>query len=211
MLRAWAGQDSRSKGSSVATFEELLAEHRGDILGRWKDALLNSYADDTARFLKGKKDRFANPVGHAIEANLGRLLDALIDGSLEQAHEPLQEIIRIRAVQEFTPSQAVGFVFLLKGAVARTLKKRVDEGKMGAALGAFEAQVDGLALVAFEVYVENRSKLFEIRIEELRQRSMTVQEKVSLRKARFAEKQASKASTEEQPTGRTRAQKDTGQ
>ena len=44
-------------------FIKLLEDKKSAILKSWMDAAVNSYAPDTAAFLKGQKDPFSNPVG----------------------------------------------------------------------------------------------------------------------------------------------------
>ncbi len=72
--------------------------------------IFDTYPADTSRFLKGEKDMFANPVGHTITANAEYILEGLIKGAdAASLSAYLEQIIRIRAVQDFTP--AAGSVF----------------------------------------------------------------------------------------------------
>ncbi|WP_054693966.1 RsbRD N-terminal domain-containing protein [Desulfosarcina cetonica] len=90
----------------------LLATKKQAILKSWFQATVDSYPADTARFLKNQKDPFANPVGQTTYRNLEILVDALVTGAGRDAMAAaLDPILRIRAVQSFTPSKATGFVF----------------------------------------------------------------------------------------------------
>jgi hypothetical protein len=75
-------------------------------------------------------------------------------------------IVRIRAVQEFTPSAAVGFVYTLRGILREEL---ADAALDPAGHAALERGVDRLALVAFDVYMQCREKIFEIRVREIKE------------------------------------------
>src|SRR5512139_3411501 len=147
--------------------EEALKEKRAAVLGRWLQAVLDTYPPDTARFLSGMADQFGNPVGHTLRTGLPRLYDALAAGlSAAELAAAVDGIVRIRAVQEFTPSAAVGFVHELRGILREEL---AGAGLADAERAALDAGVDRMALAAFDVYMQCREKLFEIRVRELRE------------------------------------------
>ncbi len=146
---------------------EVLAAKRGSVLERWFQAVLATYPEDTARFLAGGADSFANPVGHTVREGLGRLYDRFAtDAPASELSAAIDGIVRIRAVQEFAPSAAVGFVYTLKGILREELS---DAGLDPTGLAALENSVDRLALVAFDVYMKCREKIFEIRVREIRE------------------------------------------
>jgi hypothetical protein len=146
---------------------EVLAAKRDAVLERWFQAVLATYPEETARFLQGGADPFANPVGHNLREGLarlyGRFAAAVPDAELSAA---IDGIVRIRAVQEFTPSVAVGFVYTLRGILREELAGVVLDP---ADLAALETGIDRLALVAFDVYMQCREKIFEIRVREIKE------------------------------------------
>jgi len=157
-----------------------LSEQKETIEKRWLEGILGTYSAQTARFLHEQKDRFANPVGQNLASAVHSLVEELVQGSGHEAlAAPLDTIIRIRAVQEFTASQAVAFVFLLKQVVRETLKQPVGEGKLDDAVLAFERRVDELALFAFDIYMGCREKLCEIRVEEMKRRTSKLVERMN--------------------------------
>ena len=94
---------------------EILNNKKEAIVRKWIDLILNSYPAEAANFLKLKKNQFDNPIGHTITINAEKIFDELInDCDLEKIKFLLDEIIKIRAVQSFSPSQALGFLFDLK-------------------------------------------------------------------------------------------------
>ena len=147
----------------------LLATHKDAILKKWFDVVVNTYPPDTARFLSHKKDAFDNPVGAATFKGLAAILEEILKSPDPQAlAQHLDPIIRIRAVQNFSPSQAVGFVFALKGIVRETLgRHKAANGGLDGLLS-LEEKIDRLGLVAFDVYVRCREKIFELRANESR-------------------------------------------
>ena len=153
------------------TFQALLEENRAAILDRWRDLILDSYPGEAARFFKGEKDRFQNPVGHSITHATATLYDGVLLGEqVDAVPEALEGLVRLRAVQDLSAAQAVSFVFLLKRAVRTTLEGAVSEPGNWEALGALETRIDELAAAAFDVYVEQRERIYRIRTGELKRR-----------------------------------------
>jgi hypothetical protein len=153
------------------TFQALLEENRSAILDRWRDLILDSYPGEAARFFKGEKDRFQNPVGHSITRSTAILYDGVVlDRQVDAVPEALEGLVRLRAVQDFSAAQAISFTFLLKRAVRTVLERAVSEPGHWEALGVLEARIDELAAAAFDVYVEHRERIYRIRTDELKRR-----------------------------------------
>ena len=144
---------------------EALLPCRSEALDRWRDLVLDSYPEEAARFFRKEKDQFKNPVGQSIHRATEAILDGvLLEQGAEGVPEALEALVRIRAVQEFSPSEAVAFVFLLKRAVREVLEASSTNGPPTRALDDLEARIDGLALSAFETFTRCREELFEIRL-----------------------------------------------
>src|SRR3990172_1057176 len=95
----------------------LLKEHREAILEKWFEQIIATYPEVGSSFLAKQKDRFRNPVGYAITESIGPIYDQVASRmDTDRLREALDGIIRIRSVQEFTPAEAIGFVFQLKSA-----------------------------------------------------------------------------------------------
>jgi len=147
--------------------EHLLPQKRAAILERWFQLILETYPADTSRFLKQEKDRFINPVGYTISQEIEALYDELLqEMNSDKLAACLDNIIRIRAVQDFSPSQTVAFIFLLKKAIREELTSEIKENRVFEELLEFEARIDKLVLLAFDIYMKCREKVFEIRLNE---------------------------------------------
>jgi len=150
---------------------DVLQVCRSEALDRWRGFLLDSYPEEAARFFRKEKDRFKNPVGQSIHRATETLFDgALLERDAEGVPEALESLVRIRAVQDFSPSEAVAFVFLLKRAVREALAEASGEPSPEAVLSDLDARVDALALAAFETYTRCREELFEIRLRSAKRR-----------------------------------------
>lgn len=150
------------------------------ILERWFQLVFDSYPADTSAFLKREKDRFRNPVGSTIVQDLGKLFDEILQGFDAEKIAPLIEyFIKIRSVQDFTPSQAVTFVIHLKRAVRDHLADDIREGRICEELLRFESRLDDLALLAFEHYTNCREKIYELRTRQIKAGSFKLMERMN--------------------------------
>jgi hypothetical protein len=154
------------------TILELLQKRQTAIKERWKDLIVGTYPADSRGFFLEQKNRFLNPVG----GSLSRTVDALYDHLLEDesGNSPLadlEEFIRVRAVQDFEPSQAVGFILYLKQAIREQLPEVLAAQPLSPELLSLESRIDRLVLQAFDFYMQSREKIYEIKSNEFRRRS----------------------------------------
>jgi len=150
--------------------KHYLVENKTSILKKWFDAVIDTYPDETSALLKKKKAQFTNPVGYTLSEGLEHLLDALIQGMLpDTVSRFLDSIVRIRAIQEFSPSQAVTFIFQLKKVIRQELGLEIlQQQGVAEELVAFDSAIDDLALFAFDLYMKCREKIYELKANEAR-------------------------------------------
>ena len=149
----------------------LLEQKKSQIVARWINLLYESYPPETAIFLKKEKDNFDNPVGYGISRGLNRVFEALVQGlDTEQVLAALDEVIRIRALQDCSPSRALAFIFLLKNVVREELAEDFEKQNLTAELMELDSRIDGLSLLGFDVYTQRREKLHEIKLNEVKNR-----------------------------------------
>jgi hypothetical protein len=161
--------------------ENLLSQKRFAIVERWFQLILDTYPADTSSFLKKQKDRFANPVGNTISQGIEAIYGELVQGAgLDKVSSFLDTIIRIRAIQDFSPSQAVAFVFSLKKAIREELENEALDEEVARELLALEFRIDGLALLSFDIYMKCREKVYELRANEVKNRMFKLLERANL-------------------------------
>lgn len=149
--------------------KDLLVEKKSLIVKKWFNSIIDNYPADTSHFLKKQKDRFLNPVGHTISQNIDSLFDEIIQGiDPAKVYPYLSDIIKINAVQDFSPSKAVSFVYLLKQVIKEELESDIRENRLSDELKSFESQLDNLALLSFDIYMKHREKIFELRVNEIK-------------------------------------------
>ena len=155
-----------------------LEGHRDGVVDRWVESVFGQYPEETTRFLRQQPDRFANPVGASLRVGLAELVDGLIRGAQdEEFTSPLDDVIRIRAVQELSPSAAVKFVFDLKRIVREELANSGSADMTD--LADFDCAIDHLGLLAFDVYMGCREQLWAIRAKQIRNESVGIMERVA--------------------------------
>ncbi len=146
-----------------------LTAKKASILRKWAAAVFDTYPGDTAAFLRSEKDRFANPVGYATTISLEKILDGLLAGSdIHTLSAYIEDIIKIRAVQDFIPSQAVSFPLSLKKVIIDEIK--IEQVPAGGWIE-FESKIDALSLLAFDLYSRSREQINSIKLNELKARS----------------------------------------
>ena len=115
------------------TVRDLMAANREVIVKYWHDLVLETYPEETAKLWKRGADPMTNPVAHRVGQGVGAVFDSLLTEAGQEPGEEvltfLDEIVRVRAVQNFSPSGAVGFIFLLKKAVREILWTQISNHK----------------------------------------------------------------------------------
>lgn len=148
---------------------QRLSERVDAVVDRWFTDVLAGYPSDAAAAFGRERDRFANPVGYSLRVGTRAIFDAVLDGADPDCiRQALEEIVRIRAVQQFVTPEAVAFVFRLKVAVREELGAALADPRVAAELRQLEDRIDRVALVAFEIFTEYRARISELRINELK-------------------------------------------
>ena len=153
----------------------LSQNERAKMVVRWFDLIVDGYPAETAQFLREQSDPFANPVGAGLREELAPILDWIEDGRDPVEIEPaLDRIVRVRALQDMSPAEAVSFVLILKD-----VYQEIADDTTVNARSEFNSRVDGVLLTAFNVYSRCREQVYNIRVEEVRNRSLKVMERLN--------------------------------
>jgi hypothetical protein len=155
--------------NSTAKLTEVLAKRKSPIIKRWFDHVVKSYPPDASTFLKNQKDPFANPVGSTTFQCLEGLFDQMLDGlDVDKAASILDPMIRIRAVQDFTASRAVAVIFAAKRIIREIWRKELNGSEAINDLLAIESRIDEIGLIAFDLFMKCREKIYELQAKEAR-------------------------------------------
>lgn len=149
--------------------KEILSKKKSSILEKWIKSIADDYPADASKFLRLQKDRFSNPLGYTISSSAENIFNEILNENNQVSIKAsLRDIIKVKAVQEFSPSQAIEFIFSLKKVVREELRQEITVEKVLKELMAFESGIDDLALAAFDKFMEAREKIFQIRIKEIK-------------------------------------------
>jgi hypothetical protein len=176
-----------SHAARLPALGPLLREKQDAIVRRWSADVLATYPEEAAALFEREQDRFANPVGHSVRTGARGIVAALGDGlDPEQIRAGLREIIQVRAIQQFSPARAVGFVFRLKAAIRAELVEEAADPAVRAELAALDEAIEGIVLAAFDVYVECRERVYQLRLEEAKRRVAWVVDRLNRRAGEVA-------------------------
>ena len=134
--------------------QTIITDNFQAISEEWQEAFFATYG--SADFLRRKTNQFANPVGSTISSSIEEILQLLRKGAGKDAlRSPLDGIFRIRAIQEFTPSQALAPLLAIKPLLEKHTPKK------GASLTAADwSMIDSMVLLAFDIYMECREQIY---------------------------------------------------
>ncbi len=154
----------------LVSLRELLTEKRDDILQEWYKAILDTYPKEAAAFLRRNRDRFENPVGQRILEGIEGLLDEILGDFDEKRIKYFTDrVLRVRAVQDFNPSVATGYILALKKAIREVIEDDLSPELWSEFLDLLD-KIDEIALYGFDIYMACRERLYHLKVEEWKKR-----------------------------------------
>lgn len=165
------------------SLNEFLRKNQDHIKQKWFDSIAGTYDRDTTRFLLNEKDQFSNPVGFAIKQSVSDIIGILTEGikdekALRAAVDP---IIRIRAVQDHTASEAVSVIFLLKPIIKEILSKNGKKAELkDSEIETLDSMFDKVCLAAFDVFMTCREQVYSFKASHVKDRTKKLLEKAGL-------------------------------
>jgi hypothetical protein len=151
--------------------KQSLIEKKKSILERWFHLILETYPEEIAKLIGKERDRFVNPVGVTLSEGMEVLYEGLLQGvEADRLSSPLGKILQIRSVQDFSPSQAVAIIPLLKKAIREEIKRSgMENPQVMDEWFDLESNIDLLSFKAFDLYTKYREKIHEIRLKEVKE------------------------------------------
>jgi len=132
---------------------------RQEIVEKWIERLAGADPKQAAALRAPEPDPFRNPVGYSIRRSLTQLWEQLQGGmDPDVVDSALDAVIRIRAVQDMSPAEAVSFVAQLR-LILRQLPEAFDSVLL-------EPRIDQLERAARDKYVQCREQLHAARLHE---------------------------------------------
>jgi hypothetical protein len=171
-------------GVRSVRLQELMKDRRDVVAQRWLEEVLSSYPEDAAALFQREQDPFANPLGHSVREGTRGLVEAIFgDMDRDNLKKHLDSIIRIRAVQQLAPSQALAFLFSLKPILENMLREGARDPETVREMQTVEDRINQVILMAFDLYTECREEVSKLRINEVKRQVTWVIEKMNQREA----------------------------
>jgi hypothetical protein len=148
--------------------------HRSAILDAWATRVFDEYPGATRLSLRAETDPFRNPVGAAVRDALPRLYDQIVgDMDRDTLIAALDDIIRIRIVQDFPSARAGSFVPELKAVAHDAARDALIA--IEPAVSTVDDRIGQVGLLATEVLARCRQRLADVRANEERRQVAVLQ------------------------------------
>lgn len=175
----------------------LLEEKQASLVKKWVHSVFQEYPTDSANYFLKQTDQFLNPVGHTLKEGMRDIFHELVqDSDIEKFYPFLNDIIKIKAVQDFTPSRALSFLVLLKRVIREEMGSEIEKKHLARDLQALENRIDQLMLLSFDIYMKCREKIYELKADETRRMMFRLLQKANL----VCEVQREESGAGEEPT-----------
>ena len=136
---------------------KLIQENREKILDRWIEKGLSIFSEKIGR---------STPIGESLSEGLSIMLDGIEENS-KSFMAAVNQIARILAVQPLPPSKALSLFLELKTILYETAPKESKNNALRQSdRDAFQTRIEQITLVAFDCYMENREKIYQLKVEE---------------------------------------------
>lgn len=145
-----------------------IIEQKDAIAGKWFDLIIKSYPEQSYKHLKVGRKQFSNPIGYTIFHESQIILEQLT-GDFDKAvmSDAIRNIIKIRAVQDFSASEACMFMVQLKDVLYDIFDKETSHKYFDDVF----KRIDAAALMAFDIYMESKELLYSIKANEIKKRT----------------------------------------
>ncbi len=155
-----------------------IVENKLNILKAWQNDLLSAFPEERA-LLSGTPDPFLNPVGTIIPAMLEILFDQITgEMDAEKIAKGLDDFIKLRALQDCAPSQALRFLPALKEVLHSAVGGFGLRDTGPEAIKILGQRIDDVLLKSFDLYIKCREGIYTIRINEFKKRAFRALEKI---------------------------------
>ncbi len=150
--------------------KEFLQTHQKALRDEWFKLALSAYPEMGRPFFEKVTGGFDNPVGQTIYDSLTALLAELLQDAPEEEVilAQVSNIMAIKAVQDVAPSKAASVFPAFKQVVMRAVypkgKCQVETEEL---IDFFDA-LDTVTLYAFDVYLERRVQIYEMRLAQIK-------------------------------------------
>ena len=163
------------------SLKQRLMEKKASITASWRDTALAVPAGARFDFLE-KQRSIVDAMGSGLVQGMSGLFDALLQGGIpNDVSRFLDIMVRIRASNDFTASQAVTFLIEVKKIIRRELgSDGLADAPLREELSAWDSAVDDLVLFAFDLYARSRENVLDANAAEESRKTLLLLKKAKL-------------------------------
>ncbi len=153
------------------TYIQYLAENSKRLSEKWHKTFIDTYPAESGKFLFNRKNQFTNPMGHAYEKGISEIYEALFCGKIENLENAMEDIVKIRSIQDYSASKAVNFMFILKEIITEEFKSFSKSGAGWQELSDALKICETGTKAAFDMLLRQREVIYEIKANEVKNRT----------------------------------------
>jgi hypothetical protein len=159
---------------------KYLRENNDKLTGQWIRFVVSSYPEEAGKFLFNGKNKFSNPVGFTFSKELKTIYSELFSNpESAEITNSIENIMQIRAVQDFSPSDTIGIILKLKDIIFKEVSQFLKNPDDYEELLKIDRQIDDLAMKAVDIFVRLRERLINIRAGELKSRFGKIADRIN--------------------------------
>jgi hypothetical protein len=150
--------------------KQFLLINEREIIPKWYKRMIESYPPEMRNFWENNENRFTQPVPYTMTLAMQKIYRELIKPlpNEQWVYSELESMMRICAVQNLRPSDAVRVFFQLKDIIREEAVKTETLDSFLEIFQKIEEYLDQWILRAFDIYMEFREKIYELRMKEIR-------------------------------------------
>ncbi len=147
--------------------KDICKENEEKLLSLWLNDFFNHHKLDDIGVSRTITDKFLNPVAYTIKASTAVLFPAIIgeDAEPENIKFHLDEILKIQAIQQLSPAQALLPLLAIKNHIYKFTN---NEAALISEFKEMTDRLDTLLLMAFDIFTQEKEKIYRIRVNELK-------------------------------------------
>lgn len=140
------------------------------ILLQWVGDFLKHHTLDSIGTSRTIDDEFLNPSGTLVQNVTKKLFHAFLgeDTQLEDIKKSLTDIIRLQAVQDLSPAQALLPFISLKQHIFLLVEKELNNQAAFLEYKEIIDRIDTVLLMAFDLFAQKKEELYRVRVKELK-------------------------------------------
>ena len=159
-------------------FDVLIEQNKDKIHETWLTRRLGIFSEQKKSLIMTQMDQFQNPIRHEIAEGLTGILVHFKNRG-ENFSIALDQITRVLAIQDFPPSRAMCLFYELKE-IVREIAKKDGVSFRAKDWGEFNSRLEQMTLEAFDSYVNHREKIYQIKVDESKNRAFMLLKKAGL-------------------------------